>query len=44
MQSLQFVRRSFVLFVCLIARLFVSRITHERVYGCQPIMVGMGKG
>jgi len=34
-------RRSYVIVaVCL----SVSRITYEHVYGCQPNMVGMGKG
>ena len=30
--------------VCLLLRDSVNRVTNERVYGCRPNMVGMGKG
>ena len=32
-----------VVFVCHRVRHIVTRITHERVYGCQPNMVSIGK-
>ena len=35
---------SVCLFVCLYVILTVSRITHERVYGFRPNMVGVGDG
>ena len=46
MRLLLFVCQSFVqlLSVCMFVCLSVSRITQERVYGCQPNVVGVDKG